>query len=364
MSGGLNLSKATTRVDAEKLTGFASKALEKLGVPEDDAIITARMLVACDLRGVESHGVAHLRMFYARRIRRGIINLNPKPQIFSQAASTAVMDGDNGLGFVVGYHAMMEAMRRAQETGAGFVAVRNSTHFGAAAYYAMMALERDMIGIAMTNNVPIVVAPGSNKPALSTNPLAVAVPAGEKPPFVLDMATSAVSGGKIEIALRTGSSIPEGWVIDGEGKPVTDPTQRVWGEGGLLPLGGTPAMGSYKGFGLALVVDILCGVLSGSTASILAETPAEALGNYSDHFFGAIRIDSFLPVDKFKKSMDDTVEALEALPILPGVKKVTVPGGYEAEIVKDRETNGIPLDPKVVEDLKQLAEELGIEYYL
>jgi L-2-hydroxycarboxylate dehydrogenase (NAD+) len=364
MSGGMNLSKATTRVDAQKLTEFAAKALEKLGVPEDDAIITARMLVACDLRGVESHGVAHLRMFYARRIRRGIINLNPKLQIFGQAASTAIMDGDNGLGFVVGYRAMMEAMRRAEETGAGLVAVRNSTHFGAAAYYAMMALERDMIGIAMTNNVPIVVAPGSSKPALSTNPLAVAVPAGEKPPFVLDMATSAVSGGKIEIALRTGSSIPEGWVIDGEGKPVTDPTKRVWGEGGLLPLGGTPAMGSYKGFGLALVVDILCGVLSGSTASILAETPPEARGNYSDHFFGALRVDSFLPVDKFKKSMDDTVEALEALPTLPGVKKVTVPGGYEAEVVKEREANGIPLDPKVVEDLKQLAEELGIEYYL
>ena len=358
------MSQERIRVDAPKLTDFSAKALEKLGVPKDDAMITARMLVACDLRGVESHGVAHLNMFYARRIQRGLINLNPKPKIVSQAPSTATMDGDNGLGFVVGYHAMNEAIRRAEETGAGFVAVRNSTHFGAAAYYAMMALEHDMIGVSMTNNVPIVVAPGSSKPALSTNPLAVAVPAGKKPPFVLDMATSAVAGGKLEIARRTGESIPEGWVIDGEGKPVTDVSKRVWGEGGLLPLGGTPSHGSYKGFGLGLIVDILSGILSGSTTSILAETKPEARGNYSDHFFSALRIDSFLPVDKFKKSMDDTIKALEDLPTLPGVKKVTIPGGYEAEIVKDRETNGIPLDHRVIQDLRNLAEELGIEYDL
>jgi len=356
------LSEERPRVDAQKLTNFSAKALEKLGVPKDDAMITAKMLVACDLRGVESHGVAHLNMFYARRIRRGIINLTPKPKISSQAPSTAVMDGDNGLGFVVGYHAMNEAINRAEKTGAGFVAVRNSTHFGAAAYYAMMALEHDMIGFSMTNNVPIVVAPGSSKPALSTNPLAVAVPAGRNPPFVLDMATSAVAGGKLEIARRTGQPIPEGWLIDGEGKPVTDVTKRVWGEGGLLPLGSTPSHGAYKGFGLGLVVDILSGILSGSTISTLAQTPPEARGNYSDHFFGALNIASFIPLDKFKKSMDDAIEALEALPTLPGVNKVTIPGGYEDGIVKDRQANGIPLDPTVIEDLKVLAKELGIEY--
>ncbi|MBA7468740.1 putative oxidoreductase YjmC [subsurface metagenome] len=351
-------------VDAKKLTNFTTKALQKLGMPEEDAQITARLLVATDLRGVDSHGVAHLNMFYARRIRLGIINLNPKPKIFSRTPSTATIDGDQGLGFVIGHQAMMEAIHRAEKTGAGFIAVRNSTHFGATACYAMMALEHDMIGIAMTNTVAGVVAPGSTKPAVGTNPLAVAVPAGKKPPFVLDMATSVVAGGKLEIARREGASIPEGWAIDKEGKPVTDPTKGVHGEGGLLPLGGTPTLGSYKGFGLGVLVDILCGVLSGSSASILQESTPETRGNASDHFFGALRIDSFLPVENFKKSMDEMIEAFEALPTLPGVKKIYVAGGYEAEIEKDRKANGIPLNSKVIQELQELAKELGIEYDL
>ena len=148
-----------TRADAKKLILFSTKALQRLGVPEEDAQITARMLVTSALRGVDSHGVAHLNMFYARRIRLGIINLNPKSKVFSQAPSTATMDGDQGLGFVIGHHAMMEAIHRAEKTGAGFVSVRNNTHFGAGANYAMMALERDMIGMAMTNTWAAVVAP-------------------------------------------------------------------------------------------------------------------------------------------------------------------------------------------------------------
>jgi len=351
-------------VDAKKLTDFAAEALQRLGVPEEDAQITARILVATDLRGVESHGVAHLNTFYARRIRLGIINLNPKPKIFSRTPATATMDGDRGLGFVIGHHAMTEAIHRAEKTGAGFVAVRNSTHFGATAYYAMMALERDMIGVAMSHGIAIVVAPGSTKPAVSTNPLAVAVPAGKKPPFVLDMATSVVAGGKLEIARREGVSIPEGWAIDKEGKPITDPTKFVYDEGGLLPLGGTPTLGGYKGFGLGVLVDILCGMLSGSSASILWKDTLEERRSAGDHFFGALRIDSFLPVENFKKSMDEMIEAFEALPTLPGVKKIYAAGGYEAEIEKDRKANGIPLHPSVVASLQELAKELGIEYDL
>ena len=354
-----------TRVNAEKLINFSMKALQKLGVPEEDAQITARLLVATDLRGVESHGVPHLNMFYAKWIRSGVINANPKPKIFSQAPSTATMDGDRGLGFVIGHRAMIEAMHRAEKTGAGFIAVRNSTHFGAAACYAMMALERDMIGIAMTNTIAGVVAPGSTKPAVGTNPLAVAVPAGKKTPFVLDMATSVVAGGKLEIARREDTSIPEGWAVDKEGKPVTDPNKRVRGEGGLLPLGGMPKLGGYKGFGLGVLVDILSGVLSGSSAGILWPNIRDNGGlGTGDHFFGALRIDSFLPVENFKKSMDEMIEAFEALPTLPGVKKICVAGGPEAEIEKDRKANGIPLNSKVIQDLQELARELGIEYDL
>ena len=153
-------------------------------------------------------------------------------------------------------------------------------------------------------------------------------------------------------------------MIDGEGKPITDPTKIVRGEGGFLPLGGTPAHGIYKGFGLSIVVDILCGILSGSVTSILREYTPETRGNYSDHFFGAIRIDGFLPVNEFKEKVDATFEAYENLPRLPGVGRITIPGPYEDEIVKDRKANGVPLEPKTVQDLKELAEELGIEFDL
>ncbi len=353
-----------TRVDAKKLTDFTTKTLQKVGVPEEDARITANILVATDLRGIDSHGVGHLAAFYVRGIKEGRVNPNPKIEVFSQATATAIMDGDRGLGFVVGYRAMMEAIHRAEKTGAGFIAVRNSTHFGAAAGYAMMALERDMIGMAMTNTVAGVVAPGSTKPAVGTNPLAVAVPAGKKAPFVLDMATSVVAAGKLEMARREGTSIPEGWAIDKKGKPITDPAKRVRGEGGLLPLGGTPTLGSYKGFGLGVLVDILCGVLSGSSASILWESTPETRGNAGNHFLGALRIDSFLPVENFKKSMDEMIEAFEALPTLPGVKKIYVAGEVEQEIEEERRANGIPLHPNVVASLQELAKELDIEYDL
>ena len=348
-----------TRVDAKKLVNFSTRALQRLGVSEEDAQITARILVSADLRGVESHGIVSLVPFYVRGIQGGRINAKPKMKVCSQAPSTATMDGDQGLGFVIGHHAMMEAIHRAETTGAGFIAVRNSTHFAAAAGYAMMALEHNMIGIAMTNPIPEVVAPGSTKPAVGTNPLAVAVPADKKPPFVLDMATSVVAAGKLRSAVREGTSIPVGWAIDKEGKPLTDPAKRVRGEGGLLPLGGTPKLGSYKGFGLGVLVDILCGVLSGSSASILRGATIS-----TGHFFGALRIDSFLPLENFKKSMDEMIEAFEALPKLPGVKKIYVAGGYEAEIEKDRKANGIPLNAKVIEELQELAKELDIEYDL
>jgi len=351
-------------IDAEKLTNFTAKVFQKLDVPEEDAQITARILVETDLRGVETHGIAHLKPFYFRRIRLGIINVKPKPQIFSQTPSTATIDGDQGLGFVIGHRAMLEAIHRAEKTGAGFVAVRNSTHFGASAYYAMMALPHDMIGISLTSTIPGVVPPGSSARGVGTNPIAVAVPSGKRAPFVLDMATSVVAGGKIEIARRKGDSIPVGWAVDKTGKPITDPTKMSRDNGGLLPLGGTPQLGAYKGFGLGVLVEILCSILSGATARLLVKVEPGAEGNACDHFFGALRIDSFTPIDKFKKSMDDMIEAFEALPTLPGVDKIYVAGELESRLKKERQTNGIPLHPTVIQELKDLAEELGIKYDL
>ena len=352
-----------TRVDAEKLTDFSMKALQRLGVPEEDAQITARMLVTSDLRSVDSHGVAHLNMFYARRIRLGIINLNPKPKIFSQTPVTATMDGDQGLGFVIGHRAMMEAMHRAEITGAGFVAVRNSTHFGAGANYAMMALSRNMIGISLTTGGKGMVAPGGSGRGVCINVISIAVPAKEEAPFVLDMATSVVAAGKLEVALSKGMTIPEGWAVDKEGEPITDPKKFYEEKGALLPLGGTPQMGSYKGFGLAVAVDILCSILSGSVASPQMLSELKSLGR-GNHFFGALRIDSFMPADEFRRAMDGMVRVYRDLPKAAGVDRIYLAGEIEQEIEKQRRINGIPLDPTIVASLQELAKELGIEYDL
>jgi len=343
------------RFDSSKLVTFSSKVLQGLGVPKEDAEITAKMLVACDLRGVESHGIAHLAPFYAKWIKEGTLNVRPRLDVTPYSPSTAVMDGDAGLGFVAGYHAMMDAIDKAKKTGAGFVSVRNSKHYGAAACYAMMALEYDMIGLSMTVGGRTMMAPGSSNRAGGLNPFAVAVPAGRKHPFVLDMSTSVVAFGKIEMAARQGKPIPEGWVVDEKGNSVTDastinPHDPSW-HGGLLPLGGKPVTGGYKGFGMSVLVDILSTVLSGAS-----------LGTMSNHFFGAIRIDGFRPVNEFKKQMDELIEAIESLLPLPGVKKIYAAGGLEDETAKDRMANGVPLDNEVIQSLKNLSQEVGIEY--
>jgi len=346
-------------VDAGKLTDFSAKALQKMGIPEEDALITARMLVAADLRGVDSHGVAHLVPFYIKRIRDGVININPDIKVFSNAPSTAIMDGDNGLGFVVGYQAMEDAMKRAETTGSGFVAVRNSTHFGAGAYYALMALPRDMIGISLTQGGKGIVAPGSRGRGVGLNVISIAIPAMEETPFVLDMATGVVAGGKLELAARNQTSIPEGWAVDMDNNPVTEVAKAT---GGILPLGGIPPLGSFKGFGLTTLVDILCSTLSGGPSIPEREGGPANVGK-ANHFFGALRIDGFMPAEEFKQRMDAMIKAHHNLPKAPGVDKIYLAGEMEHETEVQR-SKGIPLHPSVVKSLQDVAEELGIEYDL
>lgn len=359
------MAAATTRIDAKKLQEFAAAAFVKAGFPADDARVAARVLVATDLRGTDSHGITNLGG-YVRGGLRGDINLHPKPRMHSVARSTATLDGDRGLGFVIGHRAMQDAIRRAKKTGAGFVAVRNSTHFGAASYYAMMALEHDMVGFALSNGPARQVAPGTARAALGTNPLAVAAPAGARAPYVLDMSTCVAADGRIVVARRDGTPIPAGWIIDEQGNPVTDPVEalKMTGRGGPLPLGGTPEHGVYKGFGLGVLVDILSSLLSGSCADILWPNVGRTARNAADHFFGALRIDSFLPAAGFKQAMDGMIEAFEALPTLPGAARVAIAGSREAGTARDREASGVPLRDSVVQELKDLAAELGIAFDL
>ena len=340
-------------VRTKALLDLTAKALREVGVPEEDAAATADMLVAADLRGVESHGVAHLKGFYVDGIRNGRINPRPNITVVSETPATARLDGDRGLGFVVGHRAMNEAMRRAEEVGVGLVSVGNSTHCGAGFYYAMMALARDMIGIFMTTGGNVVIPPGGVRRAYGANVISVAAPAGEESPFVLDMATSAVAAGKLEIAARRGTSVPEGWGLDSEGRPTGDAVSFFKG-GGLLPLGGTPEMGAYKGFGLALVVDIMCGLLSGFGASI------QRSEGFS-HFCGAIRVDAFLPVDEFKELMDGTVRALKAAPRAEGAGELRIAGEVERRLERERRAAGVPLHPAVLASLRSMCEELQIE---
>lgn len=340
-------------VPPEKLMDLTVRILGTLGVPAEHARITAEVLVASDLRGVESHGVAHLEPFYVRGIREGRINPQPQIRLVSRGPAVAVIDRDQGLGFVVGHHAMTEAMERAEKSGAGLVAVRNSTHFGPAFYYAMMAPPRGMIGISLTTGGNITVPPGGARRTYGANALSVAAPAGDGAPFVLDMSTSIVAGGKIELAARDRRRIPRGWALDRDGHPTREPDDYLAG-GGILPLGGTPKFGAYKGFGLALAVDILCGLLSGSGASVhLARLQAS-------HFFGALRIEAFLPLAEFSALMGQMVETLKAAPRAPGAGPLRIAGEVEHALEEERRAAGIPLHPEVVDSLQTLCQELGV----
>ncbi len=345
-------------IDPGKLTLFAANAFEKVGIPPEDARITAEALVAADLRGVDSHGTAHLGPFYIKRIRDGFVNVKPEIQIISRTPGTAVMDGDRGLGFVVSYRAMEEAMRRATAVGTGFVAVRNSTHYGAGAYYAMMALPKDMIGISLTQGGKGIVAPGSRGRGLGLNVISVAVPALEEAPFVLDMATGVVANGKLEVAARNKRPIPVGWAVDIDNKPVTEVSKVT---GGILPLGSLPETGSFKGFGLTVLVDILCSTLSGWPT--VPELSSQPYSGQASHFFGAISIDGFIPAEQFKINMDKMIRAHHNLPKAAGIDRIYMCGEIEQEIENKRK-NGIPLHPDIVASLKNLARELDLKYDL
>ena len=346
-------------VPVEKMQALGERLFVSLGVSQDHARLTVETLIEADLRGVETHGVAHLAGFYVRRLLREHINPKPNIRVVSEAPAAAVIDGDLGLGFVVAHQAMDLAMEKALAAGVGFVSVKNSTHCGAGFHYALKAARREMIGISMTTGGNIVVPPGARKPAYGANVISVAAPTGKGFEYVLDGSTSVVAGGKLEIAARGGRSIPEGWALDDSGAPTTDPTVLARG-GGLLPLGGSPEMGAYKGFGLGIFADVMSGVLSGSGAS-MALSPTGA----ASHLLAAIRIDAFLPMSEFTRHMDEMIDGLKAAERQPGVGEILIPGEMEARLERQRLADGaIPVHPAVIGSLRTAAEKQDVPFDL
>jgi LDH2 family malate/lactate/ureidoglycolate dehydrogenase len=345
------------RVDSTKLRDFIARCYVALGLGQQDAQESADILVAADLLGKDTHGVQLLAAQYVDNLRNGRVNPRPEVSVVRETATTALLDGDNGVGSIVGRNGMNLAIQKAKESAVGLVTVRNSRHFAAAGIYAMMALEHDMIGLAMTNASPQVVPTYGQEERFGTNPIAVAVPAGREECWVLDMATSVVATNKLTVAARKGESIPEGWITDRQGNPLTDPstprTERL-----VVPLGSTPGASSYKGYGLAVWVDIMCGVLSGNGFG--QRLPDGKVG----HFFGAIKIDAFIPVDDFRTMMDQLLGDLNATPTMPGADRVLYAGQRERETEADRRANGIPIHPALAAELREKAAELGVDYDL
>jgi L-2-hydroxycarboxylate dehydrogenase (NAD+) len=360
------------RVWVEPLKDFCVRVLQELNVPKEDACITADVLVAADLRGVDSHGVARLRR-YVNGLRDGMMIAQPEVQVVTETPTTALIDAGAGLGQPVSYRAMEQAIQKARDLGSGFVTVRNSNHYGIAGYYAMMALEHDCIGISMTNAAVLVVPTFGRDAMLGTNPIAVAAPAGQESAFVLDMATSTVPRGKLEVYKRLEKPIPSGWATDETGAPTTD-TGRVLENfkqragGGLLPLGGSgELLGGHKGYGLSLWVDVFCAILSGAAYAntVYPKTPdGRPLPSKIGHFFGAWRVDGFRPVDEFKAAMDDLQRRLRNTPKAEGEDRIYIHGEKEHEEAERRSREGISLNPKVAVDLRAIGEELGVEYNL
>jgi len=349
------------------LKDFSTKVFMHFGVPEPDAKQAAEVLAKSDLRGIDSHGVARLHTYFDM-LALGRINPKPNIRVTREKLSVATVDGDNGLGLVVGPKANEMAMERAEKYGSGWISVRHTNHFGIAGYYPLKALERDLIGWAMTNTTKLVAPLWGAQRMLGTNPIAIAFPGYKEPPIVIDLATSAAAYGKIEIARRKKSPIPGGWVIDKNGNMTTDPEDMLHG-GALLPLGSEREMGGHKGYALAAMVDILCAVLSGAnwgpfapSFALRQEIPTRSVGKGIGHFFGAMQIEGFIDKDEFKKQIDEWIRVLRNTTPAPGTLGPLIPGDPEREAEVIRTKQGIPLIKPVVDDLLDIARKTGIPF--
>jgi L-2-hydroxycarboxylate dehydrogenase (NAD+) len=349
----------------KELYNFTYNIFKAIGCHDNDATTATKALLAADIRGIDSHGVARLsgyvRLWEAKRI-----NATPQIKIVHETPSTAVVDGDSGLGLVVAPFAMQVAINKAKNAGTGWVSVRNTNHFGIAGYHAMMALENDMIGMAMTNASALVAPTFSIERMLGTNPIAVAIPANKQPAFVADFATTTAANGKLEILQRKNADTPIGWVQDKDGNTSVNANELKNG-GALLPLGSDREHGSHKGYALGSIVDIFSAVLSGASYGPWAPPfpayvamPENQPGKGLGHFFGAMRIDAFRPAGEFKDHMDNWIERFRKAKPAAGYDRVLIPGDPEREMELIRMKDGIPVVESVVDDLKKVGEKFSI----
>jgi LDH2 family malate/lactate/ureidoglycolate dehydrogenase len=352
----------TIHVPAERLRRFVAVCMEQVGATRDDATAVAEVLVAANLRGVDSHGVARLRR-YVKGIRNGTIAAQPSIIILREGPATAAIDAGNGLGQPAAMAAMRLAIAKAEQIGLAMVVVCRANHFGIAGYYAMLALEHGMIGMVTSNASPQVAPTFAAEPMYGTNPIAIAIPSGGPCPYVLDMATSTAARGRMEQMQREGKSIPPGWAIDAQGQTTTDPGTLISGLMGrqghaLMPMGGAgETLGGHKGYGLGLFADLLCGPLAGGGWGRHVYGPAGAnLG----HTFLAMRVDCFRPRAEFMAESEQLLREIRDAKKMPGQERIYIPGEKEAEETIRRTRDGIPLLPVVMSDLATIAEEIGV----
>jgi LDH2 family malate/lactate/ureidoglycolate dehydrogenase len=343
------------RVDASRVLEFATALLAAAGLPHEDAVDMAHCLLAASLRGVDTHGVGRLPA-YVRVVQSGKCPAAPYIRIVSEIGAVAVMDGGGGFGFVPATRAMRKAIESARVRGIGAVGVRNSGHYGMAACYPLQAVRAGMIGVSFTNADPLVAAPGFRGRMVGNNPIALAAPTGEDPPLVLDIATSAASMAKIRQARAAGRQIPLGWGYDSSGRETADPAEVIDG-GSLAPFGG------HKGFGLALFVEVLSGILTGGPFGLHAHAGLHYGGTRDDkcgHFLVAISVDAFMPLDQFAQRMTAWIAELKSHPAVDGEDRVRLPGERAYREERRRLAEGIPLSPSDAKGLRELALELKV----
>jgi L-2-hydroxycarboxylate dehydrogenase (NAD+) len=354
------------RIEKKRLVDFCTEAFKACGVDQEDAVICSEVLVEADIRGIPSHGVARLKR-YLSGLKEGLMLTGGSYRVMKESPVSILVDAEGGLGAPVSYKIMSQILDKAETSGMAFGLVSNSNHYGIAGYYAMMALERDMIGISMTNTAALGVPTYARQVMFGTNPLAFAAPADRERAFVLDMSTTVVTRGKIDVYNRESKDLESGWAVDKNGRTSTDAESLLQDMfyrrgGGIVPLGGeSEQLGGHKGFGLAVMVDIMTGVLSGSNFGAHIYDEGESSARVS-HCFGAMKIDLFMDPLLFRKNMDQMLSELRTMDPREGQKQVYFAGLKEFLAEENSLTKGVPLSTQVWDDLKKIALEYNLEF--